>query len=136
MQIYTLEYEEDYSFDLIGISSHEHDYRLAWALNRHMGWNLECKADLVIQRGSSVSRHALFSYEHLLECWEITLLGNKSTAGTLLPEMQQFDYFLKIENVQEGLGDEFIRKIRSTEFVQTVMQVDVNKCKTRHHLIF
>ncbi len=136
MPVYTLEIEEDYSFDLIGISSHVHDYRLAWALNKHMGWMLTRQRDLEVKSAKNVSYHALFEFDHEQEMTLIALLSNKSENGFLLPELQQFDYLLKIENLQNELNDDFYKQLRKTSFIQTVMVVDASRVKSRHNLIY
>ena len=38
---YHLEEEYEYDFDLYGISSHEKDYRICWAINNSLGLSLE-----------------------------------------------------------------------------------------------
>lgn len=136
MPVYTLDIEDDYSFDLIGISSHVHDYRLSWALNKHMGWMLERQNDVVVKTVKNLSFHALFEYNHEQEMTLIALLSNKSENGFLLPELQQFDYLLKIENLQHELNDAFYKQLRNTSFIQTVMVVDASKIKSRHNLIY
>lgn len=136
MPVHILEIDDDYSFDLIGISSHVHDYRLAWALNKHMGWMLTRQRDLEVKSAKNVSYHALFEFDHEQEMTLIALLSNKSENGFLLPELQQFDYLLKIENLQHELSDEFYRQLRKTSFIQTVMVVDASKIKSRHNLIY
>ena len=40
MKKHLLEIEYDYDFVLIGISSHEKDYRVCWALNNKLGLEL------------------------------------------------------------------------------------------------
>lgn len=136
MPVYTLDIEDDYSFDLIGISSHVHDYRLAWALNKHMGWMLGRQNDIAVKTVKNLSFHALFEYDHEQEMSLIALLSNKSENGFLLPELQQFDYLLKIENLQHELNDAFYKQLRKTSFIQTVMVVDASKIKSRHNLIY
>ncbi|HEY8403562.1 MAG TPA: IPExxxVDY family protein [Flavobacteriales bacterium] len=136
MAVYTLEIEEEYDFELIGISSHVHDYRLAWALNKHMEWQLTRQNDVPIRQHKHMSYHSLFEFEHELEMIFIALMGNKSPDGYLLPELQQFDYVLKIENLQHELTDDFVRQLRKTPLIQAVMIVDAERIKSRQNLIY
>ena len=43
---YHLEEEYEYDFDLYGISSHEKDYRICWAINNSLGLSLERTGDV------------------------------------------------------------------------------------------
>jgi hypothetical protein len=134
--VYTLEIEEDYSFELIGISSHVHDYRLAWALNKHMEWQLTRQNDVEIKTSKQLSYHSLYEFDHECEMIFIALMRNKSQDGYLLPELQQFDYVLKIENMQYDLTDDFVKQLRKTPYIQTVMTVDAERIKSRQNLIY
>jgi hypothetical protein len=78
----------------------------------------------------------LYEFDHELEMIFIALMGNKSADGDLLPELQQFDYVLKIENLQHELTDDFIKQLRKTPYIQTVMIVDAERIKSRQNLIY
>ncbi len=136
MAIYTLEITEDYSFDLIGLSSHERDYRLAWALNRNMGWRLIRLEDLICENKKGISTHPHFRYMNWLDQTEITLIDNKTQEGLFLPELSQFDYVLKVENSRDELDDSFFRKLKRTPFLMTAFQIDVEKLKSKRNLLF
>jgi len=55
---HTLKIEYDFDFVLIGISSHEKDYRICWALNNVLGLDLTKKNSLEIK--SKNKQHLLF----------------------------------------------------------------------------
>lgn len=136
MQVYTLEIEEDYSFDLIGISSHVFDYKLAWALNRHMDWMLLRKEDIEVTKGTTLSFHSLFEYKNESDIGLISLIGNLSETGPLLPEYQHLDFFLKLENLHHEVNNDFLKRLRKTPFVQMVMNINAEEVRSRHHLIY
>jgi hypothetical protein len=134
--IYTLEITEDYDFDLIGLSSHERDYRLAWSLNRNMGWSLIRLDDLICENKKGISSHPHFRYLNLSDQTIITLIDNKTQEGFFLPELSQFDYILKIENSRDPMDDHFLRKLKRTPFLMTAFQLEVDKLKSKRNLLF
>lgn len=136
MAVYTLEITEDFGFDLIGLSSHERDYRLAWSLNRNMGWKLTRLEDLMCETKRGISSYPQFRYLNLTDQTVITLIDNKTQEGLFLPELSQFDYVLKIENSRDPLDDHFLRKLKRTPFLMTAFQVDVEKLKSKRNLLF
>jgi hypothetical protein len=132
---YTLDIEDNFDFELIGISSHEKDYRLAWALNKRMGWRMIRKTDIELIGKKLMTVHAQFSYVHPQDQTVITLIDNKTPEGLFLPEVTQFDYVLKIESPREDCDDAFFRKIRSTPFVLTAYPIEIQKLKSKHNLL-
>lgn len=136
MAVFILDIEEDYDFDLIGISSHEKDYRLAWSLNRCMRWKMVRIDDILIHQKNEISRHAQFRFIHPVEQTIITLIDNKTPGGFFLPDVQQFDYVIKIENERYGCDDTFYKKLRSTPFVLTAYTLQIDKIKSKQNLLY
>lgn len=136
MAIYTLDIEADFDFEVIGISSHEKDYRLAWNLNRQMGWRLVRKDDIVIRGKLNSSDHPVFQYVHPVDQVTITLIDNKTEHGILLPEAHQCDYLIKLENLQEETDEAFYRKLRSIRPILTAFPLVIGNLKSKHNLIF
>ena len=135
MPVYHLDIEVEYDFELIGLSSHEKDYRLVWSLNKHMQWNLARAEDVLLETKGQHSRHSRFEYRQLNDMLHFTLLDNKTPEGLLMPELAQFDFLLKIEDPASNLDDDFYRKLRKTPFLLAAFPLEVNKLKNRHHLI-
>ena len=137
MPVYQLDIEEDYyDFELIGISSHEKNYRLAWAMNKGMGWKLARMKDIVINGKHETSSHAQFQFAHPVEQTIVTLIDNKTEDGFLLPELHQFDYVLKIEDAYTDIDDLFYKRLRSVSFVLAVHSLDISKLKSRQNLVY
>jgi hypothetical protein len=134
--IYHLDIGLDYDFELIGISSHEKDYRLAWSLNRAMNWKLVKVEDIQIEQRESIACFPRFYYHHPVDQSIVTLIDNKTSEGYLMPELTQFDYLLKVEELQHGLDDLFFKKLRRAQFVLAVFPLDVTKLKSKQNLIY
>lgn len=159
---HTLKIEYDYDFVLIGISSHEKDYRICWALNKILELDLTKKESLEIKskKQDTPSFFSLFSFENTEEFLDYFVISNFSEnklsaandttlfakgdkgshsteIGILIPEQKQMNYFFVIKGeVAKKERNEIIRKIKKLDFIQTAVQVDVNELKSKNNLIF
>ncbi|MCX6295021.1 MAG: IPExxxVDY family protein [Bacteroidetes bacterium] len=135
---YTLEIEYDYDFVLIGISSHEKDYRICWALNNKLGFNLVKIDPLEIKdkKQDEPSHFSLFSFEQPDAFMEYFIIANRSEKGLLIPEQKQVDYFFIIRGEIENENVmEIVRQIKESNLVQTAFRIDVNALKSKQNLI-
>ena len=135
MAFHTLEIEEEYDFEIIVVSSHEKDYRLAWSLNKTLGWRLVRIADAVVEGKRSTTHHARFRCTHPVDQTVFTLIDNNTPEGMFMPDLPQFDYLLKIEMSGDEPDDEFYQQLRSADFVLAIQRQDVNKLKHKNHLL-
>jgi len=105
-----LKYQPEWTFLLIGISSHENDYHLSWTINKEIGLKLIRVKDLIIPRvNENEDQHfSVFSYDqqdvHLL----YNLISNTGENGFLIPEFKNIDFFLQIYG---GSGETFEQQI-------------------------
>ena len=135
---HTLEIEYDYDFVLIGISSHEKDYRICWALNNQLGLNLIKTDALEIKdkKQDDPSFFSLFSFELPDEFMEYFIIANRSEKGLLITEQKQVDYFFIIRGeIENNKVMDMIRLIKESSLVQTAFRVDVNALKSKQNLI-
>ena len=159
---HTLKIEYDYDFVLIGVSSHEKDYRICWALNKVLGIGLIKNESLEIKskKQNTPSYFSLFSYESTDEFIEYSVISNLSENkilsskehslftksgkesqstenGILIPEHKQMNYFLMIRGEMENVDvEEIIRKIKEIDIVLTAVNIDANELKSKKNLIF
>jgi hypothetical protein len=132
---HTLEIEDEYDFEIIGVSSHEKDYRLAWSLNKTLGWRLVRIQDAVIEGKRSTTHHARFRWTHPVDQTVFTLIDNKTPEGTFMPDLMQFDYLLKIEHAVESTMKKLQEGLRKTDFVNAFQKQEVEKLKFKDHLL-
>lgn len=102
-KLHKLKLDDNSDFLLIGIASHENDYRLSWALNQELGFKFIRKTDLVIYNSKhdidiAYSRYFLENQPEL----NSYLISNKSEQGFLLPKYKNIDFILKI-SLDEGI---------------------------------
>lgn len=114
-----LEYTPD--FVLIGVASHENDYRLSWSLNNEFGFKFVKTDDLIVYN----SKHKLevsFSKYFLESKPELNayLISNKSESGFLLPKHKNIDFIIKV-NINEEMDfiNSFINNIKKVDIVIT-----------------
>jgi hypothetical protein len=135
VHILEMDYSDQYDFVLVGLSCNQREHRLAWALNRVMGWSLERKDDVVITVRTGSSSHPHFSFADPVDQTVIALLSNRGEGGWLLPEWPQFDYLLKAEGEACPETGEWCRGIRKVQFVSAAIPLSAEKLKSIHHLI-
>ena len=133
----TLEFEEDYDFELIGICSHVKDYRLSWALNQRFTFDLAKDDNLELNFKGEVRSFSFFSYiddENLIEYY---LICNRSENGTLIPEEKKADYFLMVRGVfREEEKDSLIKEIDQLKCVLATYNIDIEQLKSKDNLLF
>lgn len=133
----TLDLEESYDFELIGICSHVKDYRLSWALNQKFEFDLEKDENLELKYKGELQSFSFFSFKDEENLIEYYLLQNRSTNGLLIPEEKKADYFLMIQGVyrsQEKI--ELIKEITQLKCVLTAYDIDVEQLKSKENLLF
>jgi hypothetical protein len=160
---HTLEIEYDYNFLLIGISSHEKDYRICWALNNKLGINLTKQDSLEIKdkKQSTPSHFSFFRFEDedafaeysvianfseskVLAAAANTLFGaderdpgSKGENELLIPEQRQMNYFFVVRaELQPEQEEEMLKQIKQIDIVLTAIRIDANSLKSKQNLIF
>jgi hypothetical protein len=161
---HTLEIEYDYDFVLIGISSHEKDYRFCWALNNKLKLELSKKESLEIKRKKQTtpSYFSFFTFDDKDQYKEYSVLANfsesKSLAITedtlfgkagklkaddqrenefLIPEHKQMNYLFVINGEMEDEEvQEIIRQIKEIDIVLTAIRIDPKTLRSKQNLIF
>lgn len=138
MPTYKLDISDEFDFQLIGISSHEKDYRVAWAINLALGWNLERQDEITTlsKNKKSYSDHGVFTYEAEEEKSMFVLVENRSSSGLLLPSLQQFQYLLKVENLIDERIQDIIVELKKSPLILTAYEVPLNAAKEKQNLIF
>lgn len=163
MAKHTLEIEYDFDFLLIGISSHEKDYRICWALNNKLGLNL-VKQDSFEIKDKKASTPSYFSFfnevneeafreysvianfseNKKLAIAENTLFGmddggssDHSENNLLIPEQKQMNYFFILRGeLEDEEVNELLKQIKSIDIVLTAVRIDPKSLRSKQNLIF
>jgi len=144
-----LQVDYDYDFLLIGICTHAKDYRLCWEINKILDIKLERVDDTMlnahtkdfgVKKGAShgeLSAYSLYfcEEEESNNCFHV--ISNKSSNETLITEQKQVDYFLRIKgNNNPDYPVDIIKKLKNISIVLTAYEIDPNKLKSKHKLLF
>lgn len=163
MAKHTLEIEYDYDFVLIGISSHEKDYRFCWALNNKLKLELVKIDSLEIKGKKQItpSFFSFFAFEDEDQFKEYSVLANLSESKSmalvennlfetgerkqgsqteneyLVPEHKQLNYLFIIRGEMEDEEVEaLIKQIKEIDIILTAVRIDPKGLKSKQNLIF
>lgn len=114
---------------VIGISCHENDYRLCWALNKSLDLALTRRATDVASEGGP-ARFAAF--DHLDDDGQVTisLVSNRSEGLLLVKDQKQADFFLLVDEHAHLTAAETLDRARSTEFILAAFAVDAKRLRS------
>ena len=133
----TLELEEDYDFELVGICSHAKDYRLSWEVNKALELDLEKDENYEINIKGDNQSYSFFSFIDEENHVEYYLINNRCSNGILIPEEKKADYFLLIRGVlRGGQKEELINRVGEIKNVLTTYEIEVDQLKSKSNLLF
>jgi len=126
----------DYDFTLIGISSHNKDYRLSYEINKALNTNLSKKEDVdFTKKGDKIGFSMYFFQDEMYEK-DIRLLSNKKNGRILIPEQKLVDYFLILYDFDFIEVKEILEKLKNINAILTVFQIEVSTLKSKECLLF
>ena len=131
--------EDDFSFFLAGISSHENDYRLSWAINTHLKMALKRMDNLQIHnpRIKQDQEFSMYQYDDPETLMHYNLIDNRCDNGFLLEEMKNIDYILKITGeADKNFMVHLITKLKKIDIITTAFIINPAELKSRKKLLF
>lgn len=137
-----LESEYEVDFELIGIVSNKKEYKLAWYLNEALDIKLVKQEDIRIEFADHTSI-LISNFLHAGAHHQIELLQNKLLASAhpkykfLIPELNQFDYLLKIRDEVEELSSENVSVIiKEIPIIEYAMRLNFDHLKSKENLLY
>ncbi|MBI5217735.1 MAG: IPExxxVDY family protein [Bacteroidia bacterium] len=134
-----LTYRPEYDFSLIGIASHENDYRLSWAFNQKFDFyfirvdNLEIKG----AKNQVKQSFSVYNYEDESSKLMMDLISNRCEDGFLIEELKNIDFFLKISGgMPSGMLKKFLTDLKTIDVIITASLIDPNSLASKQKLIF
>jgi hypothetical protein len=124
------DYDKD--FTLIGIVSHQRDYRLVWSINEKMNLHLVKMNDMRIFQDKKNEMNAIsFYYDEIPETFKIYyFISNTGSNGPLFPEHKQTNFFLLIKgNVSQSLKESIIHDLFTNEYVLKAYSIQLSSIK-------
>lgn len=134
-----LSFELDLDFILIAITAGLRDYRLCYHLNKELNTDFRKVADYGLSLFPSTEPMQFSQYFYKVEAseTEFYIIANLGTAGFLIPEMGNTNYFMLIKNHfdQEDI-DQMLLKLQNIESIETVVRVDPKSIISNENLLF
>lgn len=132
-----LEYSLEFNADLIGISSHENDYRLCWALNSSLNFNFIRTHNVEIKGNINGEDQNFIKYTYIDDDTSNTyqLISNRCDNGFLLEEYTNIDFILMINGEYPGhfIGH-LINSIKSISIITLAFKIDAESIKKKSKL--
>lgn len=134
-----LKVDHEYRYRLLGISCHENDYRLVWAINSQMKMQFVRTGNQIIhnQKLNQDLEFSRYTYRDEDKYLTYNLVSNRCPDGFLLPELSKIDYLLQIIGDTDVSGTEGLMKsLRKIEIISAVFQVQPGKIKNPDRIDF
>ena len=136
-----LQISYEYDFKVVGLIANLKEYKLAWALNKHLRWHLIKESDHVLDFKSD-QRLVATHYSYLLEHTGYRLLKNKAVEDSgqakpfLIPEKKYYDYWLLVygDPSPEALG-QLVQDIKDINWIQYCKEENLEDLRSKDNLI-
>lgn len=133
---FKLDVPPEIDFDLIGLSCHQQDYKVCWHVNQLMGITLTKQDDIYLTIQNKKSHHSYFLFDDEENFMTIELFKNKGVPQYLIPDYQNIDYFIKLNNNSQHNLDDLIKRIRELDCILTAVKLEPEELKFAENLIF
>ncbi|HNS41761.1 MAG TPA: IPExxxVDY family protein [Taishania sp.] len=139
---YTLEIDDEKTaFELIGISSHHNDYRLAWNINNTLNYKFvhsENPFIITFTKKNEIihQSHTMYEYYDEENRVNFSLIKNKEKGKFLIPERSSIDFFLFIEENEVIDTHQLSEKLRKVESILATFVLDCDTLPSTKHIIF
>jgi hypothetical protein len=136
-KIHKLKIDTRFPFVTIGISSHENDYRLIWAINTRLNMPFVKMDDFNFTGdGSPGNSFSRFSYDDTDRYVTFYIISNRCDNGYLIPEYRTVDFFLFMKGeVSTHMREELVKKLRQVEIISMAFFIDNKTIKSSRKLI-
>jgi hypothetical protein len=125
--------------NLIGICSHQFDYRLVWEINNLLGIQLskgEGFFEVSHKKAHITSLHNYYEMQDEDNFLSIYLVKNKGDKKLLIPEKSQIDYFLFILKNQNFKCTDLIQKLKSSKIILASLLLNPTDYPSTEEIIF
>jgi hypothetical protein len=123
----------------IGISSHENDYRLSWAINNQLGFKFSRAANLGLFNEKIQEKQIFSVFSYTEEEYELKyyLVSNTSENGFLLPEYRNVDFLFLIQGeMSENELDKLLTQLKKIEIINLAFQIPNLPAKSLEKILF
>lgn len=129
----------EYDYKMIGICSHHSDYRLVWSVNNELGFNFGKSASefvMVNKKGVQISKHSFYEWTDEDSLINFFLIKNKAFSKFLIPEKEEFDYFLFVCEDHLNEQADILISLKNVAGILTAVEFDPKSIKSTENLFF
>ena len=140
-----LDYMPNVNFQIVGISSSEMDYKLAYNLNRGFDTDFYLLPDIVMEKevsqampalnfGSDSEANHYSVYGNAIDSFKksaLLLISNKDRGSFLLDEFRSFDYLFIIRDDSSFGYDASIKTLRSLDCISGAYGLPFERIKSK-----
>lgn len=126
-KIHKLAFEFENNFSLIGIASHENDYRLSWAINKFLNLDLAKTQNLSINhpKHKIAIDYSMYTYSDENNYIDYHLISNKSEKGFLISEMKNIDFVLRVAgNSDAEVLNDLLSGLKKIDIIITAFLIE------------
>jgi hypothetical protein len=134
---FTLDFQEEYDFLLLGVFCSYRDYRLCYELNKTLDLRLERMDDLELKLEKKGST-GLFPVFHFMNTdgEHFFLISNKGSNGLFVPELKQVDFFVLVKEFSRYTNaDDLLKAIGKIEIVSSIIELEPTKLKSADNFL-
>jgi len=130
-----LDYDLEYDFLVVGVSSNQRAYTLCWEINNILETELILFKPLEFKTKKGIQSFKL--YESTQADFVLSLIGNKNGNHRFVPEYPTIDFFIKFYEMDSPYTcSELISHLRKSKFVQAVFNIDIEELKSKQSFLF
>jgi hypothetical protein len=131
-QTLKLKVNESVNYRLIGISSHENDYRLVWAVNNELKMQFVKTENLTVHNlklktSLEFSRYTCHDEERYLKYY---LISNRCPDGFLFPDIKNIDFLVQIfGEMSDNDIQDLVKRVKKVTIVSAVFLLQPSTIK-------
>jgi len=131
-RVHKLKIDNQFPFRTIGISSHENDYRLIWAINAKLHTAFVKMANYkAFNETVAENEFSRYFFEDEDRYISFYILSNRCDNGYLVPEYRKVDYFMFLKGETEpGFAEAMVGKLKQVDILLTAFLVDNRTLKS------
>jgi hypothetical protein len=135
--IHTIDKENIPDIYLLGISSHENDYRISWAMNSLLGLKLTKSENhkSLNKRLGELQEFSVYKSESDEFSPIFKLISNRCDNGFLLEDLKNIDFLFLVEHLDNSINtNDLSQQIKSIPFISAVFPLQYASLKHSNRL--
>jgi hypothetical protein len=136
-KVHKLKVDLEFPFSVIGISSHENDYRLIWAINENLNMTfVKIENFRALDGTGEENEFSRYLFENPDRYLSFYIISNRCDNGYLVPEYRMVDYFLFLKgDTEPDFPEKLARKLKQVGIISTAFPIEHKKIKSLKKLL-